>query len=82
MNPWILRIIIIILAIAFIPIIVTGTASLISGGIHSASEGIHSLFRPLSMSGDARLEGVIRLCLYLISITLLVRFLFGRKGGG
>lgn len=82
MNPWIWRIIIIILAVAFIPIIISGTASLISSGIHGVGQSIHSLLRPLSQPGDARLEGIIRLCLYLISITLLARFLFGRRGGG
>ena len=80
MNPWIWRLIILILAIAFIPMIVSGTASLVSSGTHSVAESIHSLLRPLSMSGDARLEGLIRLCFYLISITLLINFLFGRGG--
>jgi len=80
MNPWILRIIVLILAVAFIPVIVSGTATLVSNAIQGAGQGIHSLLRPLSMSGGgARLEGVISLCLYLISILLLVRFLFGRK---
>ena len=78
MNPWIWRIIILILAIAFIPMIVSGTASLVSNGTHAVAESIHSLLRPLSMSGDAKLEGLIRVCLYLISITLLFRFLFRR----
>ena len=82
MNPWIWRIIITILAIAFIPLIVTGTAALVTSGIHSIGESVHALLRPLSMSGDARLDGVIRLCLYLIAITLLARILFGRRGGG
>ena len=82
MNPWIVRIIIIILAVAFLPLIISGTASFVSGGIHSASEGIHSLLRPLSTSGDQKLEAVIRLCLYLVALTLLARVIFGRKGGG
>jgi hypothetical protein len=78
MNPWIWRLIIVVLAVALMPVIVSGTATLIANGIQAVGQGIHSLFKPLSMSGDARLEGLIRLCLYLISITLLVRFLFGR----
>ena len=82
MNPWIWRIVVIILAIGFVPLIVQGIASLISAAIHSVGHSIQSLLRPLSMSGEAKLEGLIRLCLYLISITLLARFLFGRKGGG
>ena len=79
MNPWIWRIVIIILAIALIPIIVNGTASLVTSGINEVSQSIHCLLRPFSMRGGARMEGIIRLCLYVIAITLLVRFLFGRK---
>jgi hypothetical protein len=79
MNPWIWRIVIVILAVAFIPIIVNGTASLVTGGINEVSQSIHSLLRPFSMRGGARMEGIIRLCLYVIAITLLVRFLFERK---
>ena len=82
MNPWIWQLIIIILAIAFVPLIISGTAVLITSVIHSAGETIHSLIRPFSMSGDARLEGVIRLCLYLIAITFLARLLFGNRGDG
>jgi hypothetical protein len=79
MNPWLWRIIIIILAIAFVPIIVSGTASLITSGIHEVGESIHSILRPLSMKGEARLKGIIELCLYLVSITILIRFFFGNK---
>ena len=79
MNPWILRIIIIILAVAFIPIIVTGTANLVTNGIQAAGQGIHSLLKPLCVSGEARLEGIIKLCLYFVIIVLLVRFVFGRS---
>jgi hypothetical protein len=31
---------------------------------------------PFSMRGEARLEGLIKLCLYLVSITVLVKILF------
>jgi hypothetical protein len=48
--------------------------------IHAITQGIQSLFLPLSMSGDARLEGVIKLCFYLLGITLLARFLIGPRG--
>ena len=79
MNPWIWRIIIIILAIAFVPIIISGTASLITSGIHEVGESIHSILRPLLMRGEAKLKGIIELCLYFISITILIRFLFGNR---
>jgi hypothetical protein len=81
MNPWIFRLIIILLAIAFVPMIVAGTASLVTQGITSVGHSISSLLSPLSMSGSARIEGIIRLCLYLVSILILVRFLFGGPRG-
>ena len=81
MNPWIWRIVIVILAVAFIPIIVNGTASLVTSGINEVSQNIHSLLRPFSMRGEARMEGIIRLSLYVIAVTLLVRFLFGGRRG-
>ena len=81
MNPWILRLIVIILAVAFVPILVSGTASLVTSAIHSVGDGVFSLFEPFSRSGNARLEGIVKLCLYLVVITLIARFLFGRRGG-
>jgi hypothetical protein len=78
MKPWMIRLIVIILAIALVPLIVSGVSALIVDAIHGISHGINSLFAPLSKTGEPRLEGLIRLCLYLITITLLVRFLLGR----
>ncbi len=80
MNPWVWRILILIVAIPLVPLVVAGTASLVTTGIHSVGDGIQSLLKPFSMSGDAKLEGIIRLCLYLVAITLLARFLFGNIG--
>ena len=82
MNPWIIRFIVIGLAIALLPLIVGGTASLVSQAVNGISEGVQSLISPFSMSGEARLEGIIRLCLYLIAVTLLARFLVRKRGGG
>lgn len=79
MNPWIWRIIIIILAVAFVPIIVSGISMLITNAIHSVGDGVTNLFRPFSQSGNAKLEGIIQLCLYLISIGLLARFIIPKK---
>jgi len=81
MNPWVWRIVTVLLAIALIPEIVSGTASLISYGIQAAGEYIHSLFEPLWKPGNAKLEEIIELCLYFISVTLLFRVLFGGRGG-
>jgi hypothetical protein len=52
---------------------------LVTSGINEVSQSIHSLFRPFSMRGGARMEGIIRLSLYVVAITFLVRFLFGGR---
>ena len=77
MNPWLIRLIIIILAVAFVPLVVEGTAKLVVQSINSFTKAIHDLLVPFSQTGEARLQGLIRLCLYLISITFLVKFLLG-----
>jgi hypothetical protein len=82
MNPWIWRIFVILMAIALLPVIVSGTASLITTGIQEAGKSINYLFEPLIRPGNARLKGMIELGLYLIAGTLLARVLFGRRGGG
>ena len=81
MNPWIWRIIVIGFALAFIPLIVKGIAALTVRGVHAISRGIESLLGPLSMTGDARMEGLIELCLYLVAIVLLAKaFSRSRQG--
>jgi hypothetical protein len=79
-NPWIWRFAIILFAIVLVPtVIVPATASLIVQGINSAGATINDMLRPLSQSGDARLEGLIKLCLNLIFIAILVRFFVTRR---
>jgi hypothetical protein len=83
-NPWIWRIIIVLLAVAILPKLVGATAALIMNGVDIMSQGIQSLFEPLSRSGEAKLEGILELCLYFFGITLLFRILLGgrnRDGG-
>jgi len=58
---------------------VCATASLITQGINSAGATINDMLRPLSQSGDARLEGLIKLCLNLVFIAILVRFIATRR---
>ena len=79
---WNNRIIIILLTVASLFILVPLATQLTIQVIHAITQGIQNLFLPLSMSGDARLEGVIKLCLYVLGITLLARFLFDRGGRG
>jgi len=75
LNPWIWRAIIILLAVAFVPLIVSAVASLVTQGIHSVTESVQYALKPLSQSGEPRLQGIIKLCLYLITTTLLVKAL-------
>jgi hypothetical protein len=79
---WTHRIILIILALAFLPIIVHLVTLFSMLAINAGTQGIQNLFHPLSMSGQARLEGTIKLCLYLIAITLLAKLLIGPRGRG
>lgn len=84
MNPWIWRIVIVLLAIGLVPLIVSGVSSLVVAGIEGAADSIQSLFEPLGRSGNSRLKGLIDLGLYLIAITILAKVLVGgsprRKG--
>ena len=81
MNPWVGRASVIILAVAFVPLIVKGVASLTVRAVHAVSYGIGALLRPLSETGDARMEGLIQLCLYLIAVVLLAKVLSRSRQG-
>ncbi|EFK09974.1 conserved hypothetical protein [delta proteobacterium NaphS2] len=62
------------------PILVNGTAKLISKVIHRVGDAVSSIFMFSAMSGEARLQGFIVICLYLIGILVLFR-VFVRMGG-
>lgn len=80
MNPWIIRIVILILALVLLPVLVEGVAHLTTQAIDAAGAGINNLLSPLYRGGGNRTEGVIKLCLYLIAGTMLVKFLLsGRR---
>ena len=73
------RPIIILFAIVLVPtVVIPGAASLITQGINSAGPTINDMLWPLSQSGDAKLEGLIKLRLNLIFIAILVRFFVRR----
>lgn len=76
-RPLILRFMIAGLALLITIVFVPMAASFVVRLIQSIGGGIISLFDPIFQSGEARLEGIIRLCLYFIIITFLVRFMFG-----
>jgi len=80
MNPWIIRIVILILAMILLPVLVNGVAHLTTQAIDAAGNGVQNLLSPLSGGGGNRTKGIIKLCLYLIAVTLLVKFLLrGRR---
>jgi hypothetical protein len=72
------RIVIFIVALILSLIVVPVVASLATNAVSFMGERITALFRPFTLSGEARLEGLIKMCLYLIIITFLIRFLLRR----
>ena len=72
------RIVIFIVALILSFYMVPFVASLATNAVSFIGESITALFRPFTLSGEARLEGLIKMCLYLIIITFLIKFLFRR----
>ena len=72
------RIVIVIVAIIFSISMVPFVASLVINAFNYMGESITALFRPFTLSGRQRLQGLIELCLYLITFTFLIRFLLRR----
>ena len=72
------RIVIFIAAIIAAVIIVPIVASLIINGTNYMAESITDLFRPFTLPREARMQGLIELCIYLVTITFLIRSLFRR----
>jgi hypothetical protein len=72
------RIVIFIVAIIASVIIIPFVASLVTGAVSYMGESITDLFKPFTLSGRQRLQGLIELCLYLVTITFLIRSLFRR----
>ncbi len=76
MNPWIPRIVIVVLAVAVLPLVVNGVAHLTTQAVEAVGRGVQGLLAPLSAQGSGRIEGVIKLCLYLVAVVFLAKFLF------
>ena len=84
MSQWSVGVIVIIIAMAFVPLIINGVAAGIEQGIDGISHFIKGVFDSGSRSGDVRLQGLIKLCLYLVCVVFLVDFIcqkVGRKDG-
>ena len=72
------RIVIFIVAIIATVLFVPFVASLVTSAMSFMGERITALFRPFTLSGKQRLQGLVELCLYLVAITFLIRSLFRR----
>jgi hypothetical protein len=72
---WKMKLALGVVALIVSSIMVPTVASLTVKVIRYFRETIARVLAPLTLSGDARLEGLISLCLYLVIITLLVRFI-------
>jgi hypothetical protein len=83
MNPLIIRILIVGLAIGLVPVLVQGTATLLSDVINGTGHAISNVLHPIMhSSGAKRLDGIIHLGLYVIAILLLLRVLIRPRGKG
>ena len=72
--PSVWRTILIIFTLVLVPtVIIPGTAGLIAQGIDSFSDNIRNV-----LGATGNLEGLVQLCLYLVFITVVVRFLIGK----
>ena len=73
-----MRIVIFIVALILSFIVVPVVASLVTNAVSFMGESISDLFRPFTLPREARQQGLIELCLYLVTLTLLIRFLLRR----
>ena len=72
------RIVIFIVALILSFYMVPFVASLVTNAFSFMGESITAFFRPFTLSGRQRLQGLIELCLYLVAFTFLIRFLLRR----
>lgn len=72
------RIVIFIVALILSFIVVPVVASLVTNAVSFMGESITDLFRPFTLPREARMQGLIELCIYLVTITFLIRFLLRR----
>lgn len=78
-NPWVWKGIIIILVLAFAPILISGVANLIGSVVHMASREVYEVTRFVGMRGTARAQGAVTLCLYLVVLVVVLKVLIGDR---
>jgi len=72
--PSVWRTILIIFTLVLVPtVIIPGVAGLITQGIDSFSGHIRQV-----LGATGNLEGLVQLCLYLVYLTVVMRFLIGK----
>jgi hypothetical protein len=76
LHPLVLKIVIALIALAFLPSLINFVAEVTVHSINVITEGITA---PFSLRGDPKIEGLIKLCLYLIAITLLAKFILNLR---
>ena len=70
MNSWTGRIIIIVLAALFVPFLAGIISQIVVQGVQALTNWTANLFR-----GNMGLGGMVKLCVYLIAITLLIKII-------
>lgn len=81
MNQWVIRVIIVLVALALGPLLIHGVTELTVGAIDGISNTVnHVLVGPFHSRGSARLSGLIKLCLTLVFILLVWKVVFSQKG--
>ena len=77
---WAWRLIVILLAIAVLPMIISGIALFVSNSVQAIVESIRNIFGSFSIYGNDGLYSVIQLCLWLLAIIFLIKFFFKKRG--
>lgn len=77
---WI-KALVVLVAAALLPAVISSIAMLTSSAVNSAGQGLHDLVAgPFSLYGSSRMEALLKLCLWLVAIVLMAKFLFARRG--
>ena len=82
MNPLVWRISAALVALALVPLVINGTAAVITNGVNSVSHGVKTFFDSIFVFGDdRRMEALIKLAVGLVVVVLIATNLFGKPGG-
>jgi hypothetical protein len=79
-NPWVWRIMIVILVLAFAPIVISGVANLVGIAVHSVGREVYEVTRFAGMRGTDRVQGAVTLCLYVGVLVVIIKVLSGNRG--